>query len=251
YESSFSNSSHGYRPNRSCHTAIKQIADTFNGVKWFIEGDIKGFFNNIDHSILIKLLRKRIKDEKFLRLIWKFLKAGYVEDWKYHNSYSGVPQGGIISPILSNIYLNELDQFIEEFQDKFNKGKRKVENPDYKKLHAKSMRLKKKLKDKTAEGTLREGEREEIIGSIKETNSRKMKLPSRDPMDQNYRRLKYVRYADDWLIGIIGNREDAIMIKKELTEFISHKLKLELSQEKTLITNSNKFARFLGYNIAI
>ncbi|MED4319706.1 group II intron reverse transcriptase/maturase, partial [Priestia megaterium] len=126
-----------------------------------------------------------------------------------------------------------------------------MENPDYKKLHAKSMRLKKKLKDKTAEGTLREGEREEIIGSIKETNSRKMKLPSRDPMDQNYRRLKYVRYADDWLIGIIGNREDAIMIKKELTEFISHKLKLELSQEKTLITNSNKFARFLGYNIAI
>ncbi|MBX4163769.1 reverse transcriptase/maturase family protein [Priestia megaterium] len=251
YESSFSTSSHGYRPNRSCHTAIKQIADTFNGVKWFIEGDIKGFFNNIDHTILINLLRKRIKDEKFLRLIWKFLEAGYVEDWKYHNSYSGVPQGGIISPILSNIYLNELDQFIEEFQGKFNKGKRRVENPDYKKLHTKSMRLKKKLKDKITEGTLREGEREEIIGYIKETNSRKMKLPSRDPMDQNYKRLKYVRYADDWLIGIIGSMEDAIMIKKELTEFISHKLKLELSQEKTLITNSSKFARFLGYNIAI
>ncbi|MET3690474.1 group II intron reverse transcriptase/maturase [Priestia megaterium] len=251
YESSFSNSSHGYRPNKSCHTAIKQIADTFNGVKWFIEGDIKGFFNNIDHSILINLLRKRIKDEKFLRLIWKFLKAGYVEDWKYHNSYSGVPQGGIISPILSNIYLNELDQFIEEFQDKFNKGKRKADNPDYKKLHLKCTSLKRKLKNKSAKGTLEEGERQEIINYIKETNNRKLKLPSRDPMDLSYRRLKYVRYADDWLIGIIGSKEDAIMIKKELTDFISHKLKLELSQEKTLITNSNKFARFLGYDIAI
>ncbi|MGW9019233.1 reverse transcriptase/maturase family protein, partial [Priestia megaterium] len=155
------------------------------GVKWFIEGDIKGFFDNIDHSILIHLLRKRIKDEKFLRLIWKFLKAGYVEDWKYHNSYSGVPQGGIISPILSNIYLNELDKFIEEFQDKFNKGKRKVENPVYKKLHSKSMSLKRKLKNKVAKGTLGEGEREEIISYIKETNNRKMKLPSKDPMDPN------------------------------------------------------------------
>jgi group II intron reverse transcriptase/maturase len=251
YESSFSNKSHGYRPNKSCHTAIKQIADTFNGVKWFIEGDIKGFFDNIDHSILIDLLRKRIKDEKFLRLIRKFLKAGYVDDWKYHNSYSGVPQGGIISPILSNIYLNELDKFIEDFQHKFNKGKNKAQNLDYTKLHQKSMRLKKKLKDKVAKGTLKEGERDEIIGSIKEANSRKIKLPSKDPMDQNYRRLKYVRYADDWLIGIIGSKEDAVRIKEELTEFIRNKLKLELSQEKTLITNSRKFARFLGYDISI
>ncbi|MBY0029870.1 reverse transcriptase domain-containing protein [Priestia megaterium] len=251
YESSFSNRSHGYRPNKSCHTAIKQIADTFNGVKWFIEGDIKGFFDNIDHSILIDLLRKRIKDEKFLRLIWKFLKAGYIEDWKYHNSYSGVPQGGIISPILSNIYLNELDKYIEDFQHKFNKGKYKAENLDYKKLHAKSMRLKNKLKDKDNKGTLKEGEREEIIGCIKEAINSKMKVPSKDPMDQNYRRLKYVRYADDWLIGIIGSKEDAVRIKKELTEFIRNKLKLELSQEKTLITNSRKFARFLGYDISI
>ncbi|PEK62677.1 reverse transcriptase/maturase family protein [Bacillus pseudomycoides] len=251
YERSFSDRSHGYRPNKSCHTAIKKIADTFNGIKWFVEGDIKGFFDNIDHSILINLLRKRIMDEKFLRLIWKFLKAGYVEDWKYHNSYSGTPQGGIISPILSNIYLNELDKFIEEFQHKFNKGKNKAENPEYRKLHQKSMRLKKKLKDKAAKGTLEESEREEMIGHIQEANNKKMKLPSKDPMDQNYKRLKYVRYADDFLIGIIGSKEDAVMIKKELTEFISHKLKLELSQEKTLITNSRKFARFLGYDIAI
>nr|WP_207193677.1 reverse transcriptase/maturase family protein [Bacillus sp. TH13] len=251
YENSFSTRSHGYRPNKSCHTAIKQIADTFNGVKWFIEGDIRGFFDNIDHHILINLLRKRIEDEKFLRLIWKFLKAGYIEDWKYHNTYSGTPQGGIISPILSNIYLNELDKFITELQHKFNKGKKRAENPEYSRLHQKSMRLKKKLKDKNAKGTLKENEREEIIGHIKEVINGKMKLPSKAPMDQNYRRLQYVRYADDFLIGIIGSKEDAVMIKKELTDFISHKLKLELSQEKTLITNSSRFARFLGYDIAI
>ena len=113
YEPIFSASSHGFRPNKSCHTALKQVKHTFRGANWFIEGDIKGCFDNIDHQILINLLRKRIKDERFIRLIWKFLKAGYIDNWKYHNTYSGTPQGGIISPILANVYMSELDDYVE------------------------------------------------------------------------------------------------------------------------------------------
>ncbi|MCM3118877.1 reverse transcriptase/maturase family protein, partial [Neobacillus sp. MER 74] len=137
YETSFSENSHAFRPNRSCHTALKQIKNTFTGTRWFIEGDIKGFFDNIDHHTLINILRKRIKDEKFINLIWKFLRAGYVEDWVFHKTYSGTPQGGIISPILSNIYLNELDKYVEEYTSKFNKGDKRKYNLVYHNLASK------------------------------------------------------------------------------------------------------------------
>ena len=116
YENSFEKTSHGFRPDKSCHTALNQIQVAFTGAKWFIEGDIKGFFDNIDHSKMVEILSLRIKDERFLRLIRKFLKAGYLEDWKYHNTYSGTPQGGIISPILANIYLDQLDKFMNEIE---------------------------------------------------------------------------------------------------------------------------------------
>lgn len=106
YEGHFEDTSHGFRPNRSCHTALRDIKVTFKGTRWFIEGDIKGFFDNIDHATIIDILRERISDERFLRLIRKFLNAGYIENWTYNNTYSGTPQGGIISPILANIYLD-------------------------------------------------------------------------------------------------------------------------------------------------
>ncbi|MDR0229911.1 MAG: group II intron reverse transcriptase/maturase, partial [Flavobacteriaceae bacterium] len=112
YEGSFEYSSHGFRPNRSCHTALAQIKKSFNGAKWFVEGDIKGFFDNISHDILISILKERISDDRFIRLIRKFLKAGYIEDWKFHKTYSGTPQGGIVSPILANIYLDRLDKYM-------------------------------------------------------------------------------------------------------------------------------------------
>ena len=108
YEGSFDNNSHGFRPKRSCHTALQQIQKSFNGTRWFIEGDIKGFFDNINHNTLIDILRKRIDDERFLRLIRKFLNAGFIENWVFNKTYSGTPQGGIISPILANIYLDNL-----------------------------------------------------------------------------------------------------------------------------------------------
>ena len=114
YEPNFKQTSHGFRPNRSCHTALAQIQRTFTGVSWFVEGDIKGCFDNIDHHILIGILKRRIKDEAFIDLIWKLLRAGYLEDWMKHQTYSGTPQGSGVSPLLANIYMNEQDQEMEE-----------------------------------------------------------------------------------------------------------------------------------------
>lgn len=122
YEDYFENTSHGFRPKRSCHTALLHVQKTFNGAKWFVEGDIKGFFDNINHDVMVATLSERIADDRFLRLIRKFLNAGYVEDWKFHNTYSGTPQGGIVSPILANIYLDRLD-YMKEYIQKFDKGK--------------------------------------------------------------------------------------------------------------------------------
>ncbi|MED1472709.1 reverse transcriptase/maturase family protein [Bacillus salipaludis] len=249
YEGNFFDESHGYRPNRSCHTALKHVVDRFNGTRWFVEGDIKGFFDNIDHHIMINLLRKRIKDEKFTRLIWKFLRAGYLEDWRYGNTYSGTPQGGIISPILANIYLTEMDKYILDLKKKFDKGKERAKNKEYESIRSRENYFKGKLNGK--HGALKEGQRESIIAKLKESRKYRLTLPSTDQMDPNYRRMQYVRYADDFIIGVIGSKEDVMRIKEKLAKFLNDELKLELSKEKTLITHGTKKARFLGYNICI
>jgi len=104
YEPVFLNCSHGFRPNKSCHTALTELKKEFTGAKWFIEGDIKSCFDSIDHVVLVGLINRKIKDARLIKLIHKFTKAGYVEYWRYHGTYSGTPQGGIISPLLANIY---------------------------------------------------------------------------------------------------------------------------------------------------
>ena len=156
YEGHFENSSHGFRPRRSCHTALRSIQTLFTGANWFIEGDIKGFFDNIDHHILIETLRERISDERFLRLIWKFLKAGYIEDFTFHKTYSGTPQGGIISPILANIYLDKFDKYMREYAESFDKGKKRRENPLHASYSRKAVRLRKAIRNATDEDTKRE-----------------------------------------------------------------------------------------------
>ncbi|MEK7015742.1 reverse transcriptase domain-containing protein [Bacillus sp. FSL R9-9410] len=250
YEPNFSNSSHAYRKNKSCHSALLEIKRTFTGSKWFIEGDIRGFFDNIEHHTLMGILRRKISDENFIELIWKFLRAGYLDEWKFHNTYSGAPQGGIISPILSNIYLNELDVYMESFKNSFNQGKRRKKNPEYENVRSKMRRLEKKI-----DNTNEQEDSDSIENWKQEVKVLKKKLtqmPYSDQMDNEYRRLTYVRYADDFLIGIIGSKEDAQYVKEEIAKFLKDKLKLELSMEKTLITNaSNKQAQFLGYEIKI
>lgn len=246
YENSFSDTSHGFRPKRSCHTALQQIQTRFTGVKWFVEGDIKGFFDNINHEILIKILSERIKDERFLRLIRKFLKAGYLEEWRFHNTYSGTPQGGIISPILANIYLDKLDKFMEKLQAEFNCGKRRKPTKETYELEKKRGVLAKNLRKAT-----NETEKSALLEKIRELDKKKGDYPYSDPFDSDYKRLQYTRYADDFIVGIIGSKADAAAIKEEIKDFTAKQLFLELSEEKTLITHSAKKARFLGYDITV
>jgi group II intron reverse transcriptase/maturase len=247
YEGSFSGNSHGFRPSRSCQTALEQVQTYFNGTRWFVEGDIEGFFDNIDHHKLISLLKQRIKDERFINLIWKFIRAGYLEDWKYNKTYSGAPQGGIFSPILANIYLNELDRFMEEYIQTFNRGSKRRLNPSYMRISNKIDYREKCLKVKQLE----KEQRSNVLQEIKELRRERDFLSSTDPNDQGFRRLYYVRYADDFLIGIIGSKSEAGNVKETLTTFLRNELNLRLSEEKTLITHSSKPARFLGYDVVI
>ncbi len=246
YEEHFECISHGFRPQRSCHTALLQVQKTFTGAKWFIEGDIKGFFDNINHDVMIATLRERISDDRFIRLIRKFLNAGYVEDWKFHKTYSGTPQGGIVSPILANIYLDQLDKYMKEYIQNFDKGKwrrRGIEGNHFRNEQRRTVYKLERTKDET--------ERMALTARLKTIELERAAFPSRDEMDENYRRLKYVRYADDFIIGVIGSKEDAKRIKEDIKNFLLNKLSLELSDEKTLITHTSKSAKFLGYEITV
>lgn len=242
YEPVFSKNSHGFRPGRSCHTALKSLKKEFTGVSWFVEGDIKGCFDNIDHHVLVDVIHAKIKDARLLKLIWKFLKAGYMEDWKYHPTYSGCPQGGIISPLLANIYLNELDKFAEKIASDFYQPRERVYTKEYNKITGQIAKIRKLLK--TAVGK----EKCELLKLQKQLKKELRKVPCASKTDKV---MKYIRYADDFIIGVKGDRTDCETIKKQFAEFIGGTLKMELSQEKTLITHSSQFARFLGYDVRV
>ena len=249
YEPTFSKRSHGFRHDKSCHTALQQIQNTFTGVKWFVEGDIKGYFDNIDHHILVNILRERIKDEAFIELIWKFLKSGYMEKWEYNATYSGVAQGSGFSPILANLYLDKFDKYIEEYTKTFNKGKTRRVSKDYGRLKGKYQLYNEKCR--TNWNNMSDQEKQIALKELKRLRKKYLSVFSGEQMDSNYRKLQYTRYCDDFLIGIIGSKEDAIKVKQNIKEFLADKLKLELSDEKTLITSGKDRAKFLSYEITI
>ena len=235
YEPQFSKHSHGFRPKRGCHTALKEIDEVWQGTKWLIEGDIKGCFDNIDHTLLMNILRENIHDNRFLRLIEGALKAGYCEEWKYHPSLSGSPQGGIVSPILSNIYIDRLDRFVQDTViPEYTRGTRRKEGEEYRRLHSLSTYYRNTGRIERAE----------------ELRKAMQQYPSVDPNDEEYRRLRYVRYADDFLLGYAGTLAEATEIKEKIAAFLRTQLNLTLSADKTLITHaSTGRARFLGYEI--
>jgi len=237
YEQRFSDHSHGFRPQRGCHTALREIRKTWRGTVWFIEGDIKGCFDNIDHTVLLEIIRRDIHDGRLLNLIDGMLKAGYLEDWRYHDTLSGTPQGGIISPLLANIYLNELDRFVEDtLLPAYSKGTKHAHNLEYKRIQS---RLNKERKKKNPD-----------IDKIRILQRERRKLPSTNPCDPDYRRLRYVRYAADFLLSFAGPKEEAAQVRDRIGEFLGQTLKLTLSTEKTLITHaSDEKANFLGYEI--
>lgn len=244
YEPVFTETSHGFRPNRSCHTALQTISHSFTGIRWFIEGDIKGFFDHIDHNVLVVLVAKKVKDAKVQQLLYKMLKAGYMEDWKYNQTLSGTPQGGIISPLLANIYLHELDTFVAKVKAEFDHPNGRARNPEYMKVAAHVHYISKRLKHDDLSA-------EQVRAYMKERDEyRKImfSLPSKAPTDK---RITYVRYADDFLIGVNGSKEECEAIKGRIRDYLADTLKLELSEEKTLITHSSDTARFLGYDIRV
>jgi group II intron reverse transcriptase/maturase len=234
YEPQFSDRSHGFRPGRGCHTALSEVARSWNGTHWFIEGDISDCFGSFDHEIMIKILAEKIHDGRFLQLIKRMLQAGYMEDWRWNATLSGAPQGGTASPIMSNIYLDRLDRFVEEhLLPQYNQGGPRRINPAY---------LANKFQIEKAQ---RRGEHE----TVRLLTQQRRQLPSGDPNDPNFRRLKYVRYCDDFLLGFAGPKYEAEQIKSKIRQFLQE-LKLELSESKTLITHAaSQAARFLGYEI--
>jgi group II intron reverse transcriptase/maturase len=237
YEPTFSDRSHGFRPGRGCHTALREVDAVWKGTTWFIEGDIADCFGSLDHQVLIGILSEKIQDGRFLALISGMLSAGYLEDWKLGATLSGAPQGGIASPVLSNIYLHKLDEFVEKtLIPEYTRGRLRKRNPVYRSVEAKIMRAR------------RRGD----APAIRDLRRQQYALPSQDPQDPDYRRLRYIRYADDHLLGFAGPKAEAEAIKERLGVFLREELKLELSPEKTLVTHARTgAARFLGYDIHV
>ena len=237
YEPQFSDRSHGFRPQRGCHTAFTEITRTWSGTSWFIEGDIAGCFDNIDHKVLLEILGENIQDNRFLRLVSNLLRAGYLEDWKLNATYSGTPQGSVVSPILANVYLDRLDRFVEGvLLPEYNRGTKRKRNPEYQKVASRVMRLRQAGRAKEA------AELRPLLRT----------MPSYDTHDPGYRRLRYIRYADDFLLGFAGPKDEANAIKARIGRFLRDNLKLELSDSKTLVTHGRtKAARFLGYEVVV
>ena len=235
YEPQFSDHSHGFRPGRGCHTALSEVVHNWTGTRWFVEGDIKGCFDNIDHDVLLSVLGEKLHDNRFLRLLKYLLKAGYMEDWKYGRTLSGTPQGGVVSPILANVYLDRLDKFVETVLiPAHTRGAKRSINLTWHNLSRRAAKERKKGNHAQATKLRQEAQQ----------------LPSRDPDDPNYRRLRYVRYADDFVLGFIGPKAEAGQIKDSLETFLRDTLKLELSKDKTLITHAtSQMAGFLGYEL--
>jgi len=237
YEPGFSDRSHGFRKGRGCHTALREIHNTWTGTTWFIEGDVSDCFGSFDHEILLGILAEKIHDQRFLRLIRNMLRAGYLEEWEYRETLSGVPQGGVVSPVLSNVYLNKLDEFVEqELIPQYTRGARRKSNPEYNRIKARQRHARK------------HGDR----AAARDLEKQMRTLPSSDPVDSGYRRLRYLRYADDHILGFTGPKAEAEQIKARLARFLRETLGLELNAAKTLITRArSQPARFLGYHIIV
>ena len=237
YEPQFSNHSHGFRHGRGCHTALQEVYHGWVGTAWFIELDVAQFFDRLSHEVLISILAEKIHDGRFLRLIGALLKAGYLEQWRFNATLSGVPQGGIVSPVLANAYLDRLDQWIDTtLLPAYTRGHRRRPYSEYERLMHRANYLHRTGRRQQARPIRRQAQR----------------LPSIDPNDPDYRRLRYLRYADDVLLGFNGPRAEAEAIKHQIGAFLREQLHLELSEPKTLLTHARTdAARFLGYEITV
>ena len=247
YEPIFSIRSHGFRKGLSCHTALDQIKHGWSGTKWLVEVDVSGFFDNVDHDLLLNCLRKRVDDERLLRLIERMLKAGYMEDWTFHKTFGGTPQGGVISPILANVYLHELDEYMEKMKAGFDKGKRRRTNPQWRTLQQQIHNRIRKIDRRKQRGV--EEDIPVLLREIRELKQERRNVPYSDWFDPDFRRLLYCRYADDFLIGVIGSKNDGRAVLKDVQTFLHDRLRLQVASAKTGIRKASKGAPFLGYHV--
>ncbi len=246
YEPVFYDSSHGFRPGRSCHTALERIGSQWTAVKWLVDMDLQSFFDTIDHATLLRLLEKKIDDRRFLALIKQMLQAGYLEDWTFHGTYSGTPQGGICSPILANIYLHELDRFVTTLRHEFNRGKKRKDHRAYKRLSYRVDETRGEFTHLKEHGGTTE-QLQEIKRHLRALEAQRRKMPAGDPFDATYKRLFYCRYADDFALGVIGSKADAEQVMAAVQQFLEQELKLTVSAEKSGIRHAKKGIIFLGY----
>jgi group II intron reverse transcriptase/maturase len=237
YEPQFSPHAHGFRPKRGCQTALIQLSQGCIGTKWFIEGDIAKCFDSLSHQLMLEILQEKIHDGRFIRLLKHLLQAGYLEDWQWHETQSGAPQGGVLIPLLSNIYLNKFDQFVEEkLIPAYTKGETRARNPAYQRL-AVQRAIARKNGDRVAANL--------VLKQMRE-------LPSLDPQDAGYRRLRYNRYCDDFILAFVGPKREAQAIKQQIADYLRDEMALTLSKTKTLITHAtSEKARYLGYDIKV
>lgn len=250
YEPVFSDYSHGFRKGRSCHTALFQIKNTWKDLTWCMKGDIKGFFDCIDPSILIKLISKKINDHRFLLLIHNALTSGVMENWPFHEKFSGTPQGGAIASILANIYLHEFDLFMEKQIKEFDNGNFRAGSEGNIKLYSKIRDLSRRVKSQDERNGHKYWQgRQELILNIQELKEKQAKVPSVDPRGNNGQRerMTYVRYAGDFVVGIAGSKRSAAEMKEIIRYFLQKELHLELCDETTLIAHLEQPIPFLGY----
>ena len=249
YEPLFSRRSHGFRPGRSCHTALDRIRSTWTGVKWLVEVDVVSFFDNIDHDVLTDLLSRRIEDRRFIALIRGMLRAGFVEDRVHNRTYSGTPQGGVVSPLLANIHLHELDEFIEAKIAAFTRGKQRAATVESRRIQLHLHRIRKRVDLLRAQGLGDDPRVASCMDEIGRLKARRQTIPATDAFDPGYKRLLYCRYADDFLIGVTGSKDEARQIMAEVRAFLAERLRLRVSDEKSGIRKATDGARFLGHVI--
>lgn len=246
FEADFYDCSHGFRRNRSTHTALRDVARAFPRTTWTIEGDIVGCFDNIPHGPLMKAVEKRIADGKVVKMIRAFLAAGYMEQWQYHKTYSGTPQGGVLSPLLCNIFLHQLDEHMmrnlraNETQSKRESNARR--NTEYRTIENKIARLRRQLKE--TEGSPREA----LIKELMEMERQQRVTPYYAKNDRHPSKIGYARYADDFVIMVQGKKGEAQAIKDEVGKKLQE-MGLALSEEKTKLTHWRYKVNFLGYQL--
>lgn len=237
--------SFGFRKGLGCHHALKKGYKESKGFAWIIKADVKAFFDEVDHQVLINLLKQRIDDQKFIHLIWKLIRCGYMENGQLFKSKKGTPQGGNASPILANIYLHEFDLFIESLKKEY--GTTTIMTPKYVSLSSKLAQAKRAVREST-----RFDDRfyKDKVAKVNELDKASRSLPSRILKNPNKAIFSYIRYADDWILRLKCSKAVAQEIYNRCESFFKTRLLLEWNKEKSILSRSTeKDVEFLGVEL--